>query len=522
MHFSTRLQPPAPALLAVLLALSAAPSGAPAQNRGFDGRWAVGAQVGGNAWFNDFASRKPGGGGELVVRYGMSRALSAALLAGYEDLKATELPVPPGYRTDYISIKAFPLSLNLRWHLAPTATVAPYISAGGGALFYTRRDGTGEAFPEGDTKSKTTFMVPVGAGVDIRLSSRTLLTVDASWRLMDDKTEALEQGGGDSYATLKAGFSYLFGDSEGEDDDGDGLTNGEERRIGTNPEIGDSDGDGLKDGEEVKRYRTSPLRTDSDGDGLADGEEVFERFTDPARADTDDDGLPDGEEAARHGTDPRKTDSDGDGLPDGDEVNKHKSDPVRVDSDGDGLTDWEEVRQHQTSPVRPDTDADGLSDGDEVKRHRTNPNLVDTDGGGVNDGAEITRRTNPLLAADDIGRESAMLERGKTVVLEGVKFQGNTATLDPASRPTLEKVFIALVANPDISVDIVGHTEYRAGGSSEKLSLQRAEAVKAWLVKKGVSSNRLATKGMGALEPVASNDTPEGRERNKRIEVRVK
>jgi len=71
-------------------------------------------------------------------------------------------------------------------------------------------------------------------------------------------------------------------------------------------------------------------------------------------------------------------------------------------------------------------------------------------------------------------------------------------------------------------VDIVGHTDYRTSASSEKLSLQRAEAVKAWLVKKGVSSSRLATKGMGALEPVASNDTPEGRERNKRIEVRVK
>ncbi len=58
------------------------------------------------------------------------------------------------------------------------------------------------------------------------------------------------------------------------DSDGDGLTDGEEYRLGTNKEEADSDGDGLFDREEVKVYRTDPLNTDSDKDGYADGIEV--------------------------------------------------------------------------------------------------------------------------------------------------------------------------------------------------------------------------------------------------------
>lgn len=58
------------------------------------------------------------------------------------------------------------------------------------------------------------------------------------------------------------------------DDDRDGLTNAEEAKLGTNPEVADTDGDGLSDYEEVKIYQTDPLKTDTDGDGYKDGEEV--------------------------------------------------------------------------------------------------------------------------------------------------------------------------------------------------------------------------------------------------------
>ncbi|MFA5129713.1 MAG: hypothetical protein WC477_02195 [Patescibacteria group bacterium] len=58
------------------------------------------------------------------------------------------------------------------------------------------------------------------------------------------------------------------------DSDGDGLSNDQELKLGTNPNNADSDGDGLTDGEEVMTYHTNPLNTDTDGDGYPDGAEV--------------------------------------------------------------------------------------------------------------------------------------------------------------------------------------------------------------------------------------------------------
>ncbi len=77
------------------------------------------------------------------------------------------------------------------------------------------------------------------------------------------------------------------------DDDGDGLTNIEERNLGTDPNNPDTDGDGLTDGEEVKIYGTDPLNNDTDGDTLLDGYEVNVLHTSPKLADTDSDGIND-------------------------------------------------------------------------------------------------------------------------------------------------------------------------------------------------------------------------------------
>lgn len=103
------------------------------------------------------------------------------------------------------------------------------------------------------------------------------------------------------------------------DTDDDGLSNAEERRIGTDPRRADTDQDGLEDGAEVQNYDTDPLEADTDGDGLHDAQEV-NRGTDPTAADTDGDGISDGAEVREYGTDPTTADTDGDGLGDGNEI----------------------------------------------------------------------------------------------------------------------------------------------------------------------------------------------------------
>ena len=485
--------------------------------------WIVGFKGGPNMWINDLNQRKVGVGGEVSIQYGFNKYFSLGLLGGYEELKSSQSPTLSFVPADYIKLQAIPVSVNGYLHLAPGYRANPYLYLGGGVMFYKRLDGAKQPVPANEDKMHTSVVVPVGVGVDIFATRKVAISLDASFRFLDDYTDTYKYRSPDSYAAVKGGLTFYLGSNDADDDDNDRLTNGEERRYGTDPNRADTDGDGLKDGEEVKRYRTNPLAIDSDSDGLPDGEEVFKYKTDPAKADTDEDGLSDGDEVMTYGTDPLKIDSDGDGLPDGEEVNKVHSDPHRVDTDGDGLSDWDEVRVYKTDPTAADTDSDGLPDGEEVRKYKTNPLVSDTDGGGISDGAEVKRGTNPLNPRDDIGGETIVLEKGKSVVLEGVNFLSGSATLTSESERTLEKAFHALVASPDISVEIVGYTDNVGSASTnERLSLRRAEAVKSWLLKKGIAARRLKTIGMGMRNPVASNATAEGRAKNRRIEFNVR
>jgi outer membrane protein OmpA-like peptidoglycan-associated protein len=115
-----------------------------------------------------------------------------------------------------------------------------------------------------------------------------------------------------------------------------------------------------------------------------------------------------------------------------------------------------------------------------------------------------------------------VLEKGKTVVLRGVNFEFNKATLTKDSERILWRAYNALVANPDVVVVITGHTDNVGGQKfNQTLSLKRAQAVKNWLVNQGIPSNRMRTVGRGQNEPVASNDTEEGRAENRRMEFFV-
>ena len=115
-----------------------------------------------------------------------------------------------------------------------------------------------------------------------------------------------------------------------------------------------------------------------------------------------------------------------------------------------------------------------------------------------------------------------ILERGKKVVLRGINFEFNKATLLDESESTLTRAYNAMVANPDVQVVITGHTDnVGSQKSNQVLSLKRAQAVKNWLVKEGISSRRMRTVGRGQNEPMSSNDTNEGRADNRRIEFYV-
>lgn len=107
-----------------------------------------------------------------------------------------------------------------------------------------------------------------------------------------------------------------------------------------------------------------------------------------------------------------------------------------------------------------------------------------------------------------------------TLVLEGVNFDFDKAVIRPQDYAKLDQDIDALKAWGDVDVEVAGHTcsigteEYNLG-----LSQRRAEAVRNYLVSKGVSADRLTARGYGEARPVASNATREGRAQNRRVEL---
>lgn len=105
-----------------------------------------------------------------------------------------------------------------------------------------------------------------------------------------------------------------------------------------------------------------------------------------------------------------------------------------------------------------------------------------------------------------------------------VEFKKSKAKLLPESRDLLDKVAQVLVDNPDIlKVEIQGHTDSRGRErKNRRLSKKRAKAVLRYLRRKGVSRRRMTAKGYGSDNPIADNDTEEGREENRRVEIEIK
>ncbi|HZR79857.1 MAG TPA: OmpA family protein [Candidatus Binatia bacterium] len=108
----------------------------------------------------------------------------------------------------------------------------------------------------------------------------------------------------------------------------------------------------------------------------------------------------------------------------------------------------------------------------------------------------------------------------KKLVLRGVNFDFDKATLQPAGVPILQEAAKILNNNPGVSVEVQGYTDsIGTDAYNLRLSQRRANTVKGFLVKQGVSSSRLTTKGYGESNPVASNETAEGRAQNRRVEL---
>ncbi len=135
----------------------------------------------------------------------------------------------------------------------------------------------------------------------------------------------------------------------------------------------------------------------------------------------------------------------------------------------------------------------------------------DSDGDGVIDSKDRCPNTPKGAKVNKVG----------CWIVKGLLFDFNKADIKPQYYKNLNEVVKVLKANPGLKVEIQGHTDNIGSATyNMKLSLRRARAVAGYLVKHGISSSRLKVKGYGFTRPVASNDTPEGRALNRRVQLK--
>ncbi|WP_338446728.1 OmpA family protein [Pelagerythrobacter marensis] len=123
------------------------------------------------------------------------------------------------------------------------------------------------------------------------------------------------------------------------------------------------------------------------------------------------------------------------------------------------------------------------------------------------------------------GIDVSEVDNGEAILVnlpDGVTFDVGSATLKPAFRSTLDDVAANLVQYPNSLIDVYGHTDSTGSESfNQDLSERRAQTVANYLTSRGVNSARIRWQGFGETMPVADNSTDYGRQRNRRVEIKI-
>lgn len=136
----------------------------------------------------------------------------------------------------------------------------------------------------------------------------------------------------------------------------------------------------------------------------------------------------------------------------------------------------------------------------------------------------LLKKVPPILTVpvkpDDLSRQK--LEPGKPILLKNIYFEFDKDELMPRSFVELNKLLVILRENPNMVIEIVGHTDNIGDDDYNKyLSRARAKSVVFFLLESNIAPKRLRYKGAGEKQPVAANDTEEGRAKNRRVEFIV-
>jgi len=312
----------------------------------------------------------------------------------------------------------------------------------------------------------------------------------------------------------------------------------------------DTDGDGIPDSEDdcpmtpgLPEFKGCP---DTDGDGIPDKDDECPEEAGLAEfngcPDTDGDGIPDKDDDCPNEAGPAEfngcPDTDGDGIPDFEDACPDVPGPKEYngcpDTDGDGVLDFLDECPEIPGPVEnngcpwPDTDGDGILDKDDECPNLPGPienngcPYTDTDGDGVPDKDDDCPQTPGTVENRGCPEIEKEVQEILKTAFDNLEFETARAEIKSGSIVSLNELAEVLLKQEGWSLQIAGHTDNVGNAQSNLiLSKKRAESVRDFMIERGIRKERLFVLYFGQTQPIESNDTNEGRQANRRVEMTI-
>jgi outer membrane protein OmpA-like peptidoglycan-associated protein len=375
---------------------------------------------------------------------------------------------------NYYATYLTPVSLSMKYNFTKDIKFVPYAMLGVGMLYWDLRDVTNEGSEKyslseklgesvyGETKNDA--MIIMGLGFEYYLSR--VIGIEAGFRYnhMVEHEIDLSGYGGEQSGIVEARLGFNIHFVSAKDTDNDGILD----KYDADP-LNPEDFDGFED-------EDGAPDPDNDGDGILDVDDKEPNLAEDIDGFEDEDGVPD-------------PDNDGDGILDVDDKEPDLAEDFDGFEDEDGAPD-------------PDNDGDGILDVDDKcpDEPETMNGYMDEDG-----------------CPDK--KPEIIFEKKAPIILDGVTFASGSAELSNNTKNILEKVVHTLKDYPKMNLEINGYTDNTGSITfNMKISKQRAESVRNYLINQGIQADRLTANGYGPENPIVSNSTKEGRAKNRRIE----
>ena len=394
------------------------------------------------------------------------------------------------------------------WILPETSKLSPYLMLGPG-VGNARYD-----YTKGTTISNDVGHLNLagGLGLKYQLNQNTAIFGQLlAYLPFTDKIDGFAPDGSamDSYVQSSIGVNFAIGTKK--DADGDGVSDKKDQCPSTPEGVAvdangcalDSDLDGIPDHKDncpdiagVDALGGCP---DEDNDGITDADDACPEVPGTKALngcpDSDKDGIADKDDKCPESAAGAKVDDKG----------------CEVDTDGDGILDSQDncpnvkgVKENKGCPPAPKEDAKDKAATDKPAADKPSA-----------DKPKANNTAKPKMTPKQIEEKVEILAKDLRFDIDGIK-------LFTKPIKSLDELAQIMKDYPNIKLVCEGHTDATASEDyNQRLSEQRAKSVRTYLVKKGVDASRISTKGYGESRPIASNDTPEGRKENRRVDLKL-